>query len=205
MSTELVSQGGSKMINSVYMGIDTITQLKSQYNSDSEFETVSLSQFLELDYLEEISKELSGLSFRRTNRPIMYRKMIANVPTILQDLYTSSGFKELFEEITGEVLNISSEELVQFGHTDYQILHDELLPPPGIDLILDLTEEWDDEQGGFITYTDGDGDFSTLTQRRGTLSIVNRNSTHHRFVKYVNHHAENSSRCYLILTIIFET
>jgi hypothetical protein len=192
------------MINHSYLESSTLSELSSHFNSDPEFRTLSLAQFLDPEFYSILQKELKNTIFERDNRPIMYRRETAEPGTEILSLLSNSDFGTILNQILGHDFSIEKSTLMRYGVSDYQILHDNLVESPGVDVIIDLTDDWNDDFGGYVVYTDGDGEFLTLSQKGRMLSIVDRGTSYHRFVKYVNHYAENRWRTFLILTLKVE-
>jgi len=86
----------------------------------------------------------------------------------------------------------------RFGWKDYTLLHDLDMQKPGIDIIIDLAEDWQEKWGGSVYYVDGTGNFTKMPIKANTLILVKRTSGNNRFIKYVNHLAGTRKRSLLI-------
>ena len=132
---------------------------------------------------------------------------------ILRDFFTKEEYKELRNKIAEldfkKDVNIVHHSYSQaefsfkddfFGNLkcktylftwkDYQILHDKFVEEPGIDVIIDLTDHWNAQWGGVVTYVDGSGDYTEILPLANSVAIVKRKKGMNRFVRYVNHYAK---------------
>ena len=95
----------------------------------------------------------------------------------------------------------SKPKLYSFSVGDYTLLNDGRTEKDGIDIIFDLTEQWDPSAGGVITYVDGTGDALKIHIKSNSLIIVRRQREMQRFVKYVNHNAGKKRRLFVLVTV----
>mgnify|MGYP001566330714 FL=1 len=84
---------------------------------------------------------------------------------------------------------------------DYMILNDRYVENRGIDLVIDLSEDWDDEWGGVVTYTDGSGTVYPLSLKANSVAVVERKKGMHKYIQYVNHYGKDKKRVFLIATL----
>lgn len=191
----------SELINPVYLENHTQDQLSQHFLKDSAFHSVSMTQFFTKNGLEQILNEIIEAEFVPDMVEIKHRRSRAETTPSLNELINSKEFQEILTKVTGQDLNISRESkfVHKYGHRDYKIIHDEAVLDPGYDIIIDLTPEWVDDLGGYVAYTDGEGQFYTIGSNFGSVSIIERDENHHYFVKYVNHYADNLNRYLVIL------
>jgi len=78
------------------------------------------------------------------------------------------------------------------------ILNDKYLDKSGIDIIIDITKNWDEKWGGLFTYTDGLGNYVQVPPAENSLTIVKRKKGMNGFINYINHYAKKKERIVLI-------
>jgi len=186
------------MINPMYLEAATIQQLSQHFHRDPEFKSTILLDFLTPAGLQLLEEEEKNLSFVPSGNPIVSRGDYAQSSDLITDVFTNQIFIELISRITGEAISFDTIQAMQYSHRGYQIIHDDAILPPGVDVILDLTPTWDDEMGGTVVYTDGSGQFYTIPSNYGSLAVIKRPAGLHFFVKYVNHYADNLHRNIII-------
>ncbi|KAJ1937946.1 putative component of NuA3 histone acetyltransferase complex [Linderina macrospora] len=162
--------------------------------------SVELRDFLRPDVFETISKELSDAFW--SEAPLMgppnVRQYLAAKPTtpVVKDLarfLRSTKFASLLKSLTSLDVIKGSQELRRFSRGHYTLIHDQALEPTGLDVTLSLTQktEWDDEEWGGATHYIADADeLLRIQPATNSLALVLRDEGVLRFVKYLNHLAE---------------
>ena len=178
-------------INKAYLEQETMDKIRQKLQR-GEFPSVSLTDFF--TGYGRIKQDLPRLYFVEERKLTSHSYGYAVVPPSLQKLFRSQEFKHFLAQVLEkEVINTTA-LAYRFGWKDYTILHDEQQEEPGIDLIIDFTDEWDERAGGKIRYKDQEGNFISLPVGGNILMIVRREKGVQRFVQYVNHYAEKRKR-----------
>ena len=184
---------GNYMIEKNYLEEKAIKQIKQQYDNNKFMKSISLYGFFEDKFLNRIIDEVDNELFEKDHSLMTHRRYKASFEKLGNRILENGDFLKLIEEICEIKLEKYSihYELHRYKIGDYKILSDEDNNKKGIELIIDLTPVWDDENGGYLIYTNGDGEFYEIPSSYGSLTIVEREKNLQYFVKYVNHYAKN--------------
>ena len=184
---------GNYMIEKNYLEEKAIKQIKQQYDNNKFMKSISLYGFFEDVFLGRIIDEIDNELFEKDHSLMTHRRYKASFEKLGDRILENGDFLKLIEEICEIKLEKYSihYELHRYKIGDYKILSDDDNNKKGIELIIDLTPVWDDENGGYLIYTNGDGDFYEIPSSYGSLTIVERQKDLQYFVKYVNHYAKN--------------
>ena len=184
---------GDYMIEKNYLEEKAIKQIKEQYDNNKFMKSISLYGFFEDVFLGRIIDEIDNELFEKDHSLMTHRRYKASFEKLGNRILENGDFLKLIEEICEIKLEKYSihYELHRYKIGDYKILSDGDNNKKGIELIIDLTPVWDDENGGYLIYTNGDGDFYEIPSSYGSLTIVERQKDLQYFVKYVNHYAKN--------------
>ena len=184
---------GNYMIEKNYLEEKAIKQIKEQYDNNKFMKSISLYGFFEDKFLNRIIDEVDNELFEKDHSLMTHRRYKASFEKLGDRILENGDFLKLIEEICEIKLEKYSihYELHRYKIGDYKILSDDDNNKKGIELIIDLTPVWDDENGGYLIYTNGDGDFYEIPSSYGSLTIVEREKNLQYFVKYVNHYAKN--------------
>lgn len=80
--------------------------------------------------------------------------------------------------------------VARFGHRDYTLLHDGLLPAPARSVVAFVViDDWDPSFGGDIVWTRDGETLARLSPVKNTMYLVREEIGSRMFVKYVNHSA----------------
>src|SRR3989344_2300645 len=161
----------------------------------SDFPAVSLNDFFSKEFYAELKKKVSSLDFKKEN-------------VVVHHSYAVSSFRLVSKELSGFLSFVTKKKVDELNFTaylltwrDYMILNDKYLEKPGIDVVIDLTGEWNVERGGVVTFTDGRGTVYPLTPAANSLAIMERKKQLQKYIQYVNHYAKDKKRVFLIASI----
>ena len=184
---------GNYMIEKNYLEEKAIKQIKQQYDNNKFMKSISLYGFFEDKFLNRIIDEVDNELFEKDHSLMTHRRYKASFEKLGNRILENGDFLKLIEEICEIKLEKYSihYELHRYKIGDYKILSDGDNNKKSIELIIDLTPVWDDENGGYLIYTNGDGEFYEIPSSYGSLTIVEREKNLQYFVKYVNHYAKN--------------
>ena len=194
---------GDYMIEKNYLEEKAIKQIKEQYNNNKFMKSISLYGFFEDVFLNRIIDEIDNELFEKDHSLMTHRRYKASFEKLGDRILENGDFLKLIEEICEIKLEKYSihYELHRYKIGDYKILSDGDNNKKGIELIIDLTPVWDDENGGYLIYTNGDGEFYEIPSSYGSLTIVEREKNLQYFVKYVNHYAKNVPKYIFTISI----
>jgi hypothetical protein len=194
---------GDYMIEKNYLEEKAIKQIKQQYDNNKFMKSISLYGFFEDVFLNRIIDEIDNELFEKDHSLMTHRRYKASFEKLGNRILENGDFLKLIEEICEIKLEKYSihYELHRYKIGDYKILSDGDNNKKGIELIIDLTPVWDDENGGYLIYTNGDGEFYEIPSSYGSLTIVEREKNLQYFVKYVNHYAKNVPKYIFTISI----
>lgn len=182
-------------INPLYLKKETLEKIKDIFNSSEWLPSAKIKYFLNKEDYKKIKNEIIKLKFNKNKKLMHYSYSKTEIPEKLNKFVNSDKFKKIIFEIAGE--NKINFELRRFGWRDYILLNDLDNEKNGIDVILEFTENWNEEFGGETVYTNSIGFNSKIIPEGNTLNIIKRENVQ-RFVKYVNNKAKNRFRYFLI-------
>ena len=178
-------------INKFYSG--KIEQVKKSFSED--FPSVTLFDFFEKKDFIKLQKRIRSLQYKKEKKTLTHSHSKASITLSDKELIN------FLSKITNKKIKKLSGQVLSFGWKDYTILHDTVKEKQSYDIIIDLTNSWQEDFGGNIIYVDGTGDYVKIPDRRNTLTIVKRKKNIRHFVKYVNNLAGRKKRNILILQV----
>ncbi len=132
------------------------------------------------DFLKELPK--LKINFKKEYKPQSHSYKISNYNL-------SKEIKLFIENITGK--KISSSNIFEFKHKDYTLLNDKNSEKKVYKIILELTENWKEEFGGFTSFIKYNKELFRINPIYNSLAIVKTNKEMKSFVKYINNKAKN--------------
>ncbi|MBI4919562.1 hypothetical protein HY837_06530 [archaeon] len=177
------------MINKIYL--EKIEEIKKSLNSNPDFPSTQLNNFL-VDY-SDFKKKVEQLRYKKDVDVLHHKlsKAEINIPELKEWLSKILGKKITHTNFTAHLLE----------WRDYLIMNDDYEEKPGIDVIFDLTKDWNSKGGGQIIYVDGTGEYYAIPISENSLTIVERKKGVQKFFKYLNNLAKNNKRFFLVLNI----
>ncbi|MDO8510651.1 MAG: hypothetical protein Q7S55_00640 [Nanoarchaeota archaeon] len=183
-----------KEINQVYLKEDTRQKVRKSF-LHGEFPAVILKDFFSTEFYSQLTKKVSALDFKKEQ-------------VVVHHSYAVSKSQLSSKELTDFISFVTKKKIDELHFTaylltwkDYQILNDRYLEKPGIDIVIDLTDGWNPECGGVVTFTDGRGTVYPLAPAGNSLAMVERKKGLQKYVQYLNHHAKDKKRLFLIASI----
>lgn len=174
-----------KWINPYYLQQHILMQLPDSYKRDS---IIQLRSFLHETAFKELKKQLARTKLVKKSIPdqYVYKEIDLKQLKDFAAFLNSPTFKQYLKFITGLQGKKAAYSLKVFGHSDYTLLHDKEKGWNGVDLLLDITDDWEQSWGGYVRYSNSEGTLFTLVPHENTLTLLKRTSDMHSFVKYVN-------------------
>lgn len=184
-------------MNAAYLDSETMAQIHDAFCEDEKVPSVLLSDFLAVDFLPIVKKEIDSLSFTQDDAPLYHSCYVADPPRSLVDLFESPAFLAFVSGVIGKNVIGVKAKTYRFSSGHYTLIHGDIISDPGIDLVLDLTAGWDPDFGGSVVYVDGSGDYKAIPPASNSITLAERKADVQKFVQYVNHLA--TKKRYLIL------
>ncbi|MBI5066535.1 hypothetical protein HZA97_09985 [Candidatus Woesearchaeota archaeon] len=179
------------MINKTYL--TKIEEIKKAFHTNKYFPSIQLHNFL-INF-EELKKKVDKSKFEKETNLLSHRLSKAELKLDILE------FREFLSKILNKKITNTTFTVYKLEWKDFKILNDDCVEKPGIDIILDFTENWNTESGGQIIYSDGSGENYTMPVLKNSLTIVERKKGVQKFFKYVNNLAGNGKRQFLLLSV----
>ena len=181
--------GSMAWINPAYVGTRILNDVRRAFDISSP-NSIQLQSFLSEDNLKKLRAAINKLPFKKYYIPDLHcyeeaKRIPKELRQALQEITALVHF------ISGKKLKCKNLTIRRFGKKHYTVLHDVQKEKSGVDFVLDLTPEWNPSAGGALIYTRRGEDVLTIIPAYNTFSTVNRTRGMMRFVKYINHHAQN--------------
>ena len=189
-------------INEAYREKDTMAIVKEIYKQNPKVPSATLQQFFTESSFKKLQKEIASAKKEIKSNPIQHRYKECAAPKELESFLKQKEFMKLLHKITGKTYRKITLKSLVLTWKDYTLMHDKFIEKPGLDIIIDFTENWDYKNGGAVIYVDGMGDYVPVTGERNSLTIVKRNPTIRKFIKYLNNGAKGKERTLLIGTAV---
>lgn len=176
------------MINKVYIKEQTIEKIKKVLKKEG---CIQLQNF-----------------FREKYYKVLYNKNIKLKKVYIPNLcsYSFSEFKDkkFLKQISNFLSNfyrlkLKGSKILYFKHEDYTLLNDKTNEEEGITIIIELTNNWNNEYGGYTLFTKNNKEVLRINPIKNSLTIIKTNKEMKSFVKYVNHKAKNNKRIFVEL------
>ncbi|KAJ2151619.1 putative component of NuA3 histone acetyltransferase complex [Coemansia sp. RSA 451] len=189
----------ARWINAAYLKPQTQAQIQDSFVEQSSTE---LRDFLRADVFATVQTEVATLWASATEQgPAHVCKYLkahatheaAPVTHELLQFLQSTQFACVLSSVTSLDLVRASQQVRRFDRGHYTLVHDQALDPAGLDVVLSLSPaEWIDTWGGSTHYVADADELLSVSPQANSLSIVMRDDGTLRFVKYVNHTAQES-------------
>ena len=190
------------IINPIYLNEETLSKIKQTFQADPKLPSISLQQFLEKEEYKNFQHQLKALSYQHVSQPLTYSYFTASLPAEIVAFLNSDELRIFISTILSQKINKLTAKNYTFTWKDYIILHDHSIEKPGIDMIIDFTEEWKEQSGGAIVYVDGTGDYTRIPVGGNQLILVKRGKKVQKFVEYVNHYAAKHQRILIFCQLL---
>ena len=181
-------------LNPIYLKEETKQKVRKLF-LHSDFPAVILKDFLTAEYYSQLQNKVSSLDFKRDTVVLHHAYAVSQIKI------TSKEWCELLSFITKKKIEEITFTAYCVGWKDYQILNDKYLEKPGRDIVIDLTDDWNVDWGGVVTFTNGRGTIYPISPAGNSLAIVERKKQLQKYIQYVNHYAKDKKRVFLIASI----
>jgi hypothetical protein len=180
-------------INEFYVKDEILTQMKSAFDATDQFTHVQLSE-LYSDF-ESIKKIADDVTLTQQNDPLSFRRKEGVLTNEQSNAIITPELQKIITSITGKKL--SKLQFYAYAHKDYSMLLDSDNTSDRIDIILDISDSWDESWGGTFIYADEEGEYIELPANPNSLTILKAKKDEKSFLKYINHYSEESMRKFL--------
>ncbi len=189
MGAEFFTLTKNNMINKIYL--EKIEEIKKSFKLNKDFPSIQLPDFL--TNFEEMKSKITKINFKKDTNLLHHRLSKAEIELDLPEL------AEFLSKVLNKKIKTLNFTAFMLEWKDFMMLNDDCVEKPGIDIMLDFTENWDSESGGQIIYSDGSGENYTIPVLKNSLTIVERKKGVQKFFKYVNNLANN--RRYFLVSL----
>ena len=181
-------------LNAIYLKEETKQKVRKSF-LHSDFPAVILKDFFTAEYYTQLKKKVSSLDFKNSSVVLHHAYAVSDIKI------TSKELCEFLSFVTKKKIDEISFRAYLLSWRDYQILNDKYLEKPGIDIVIDLIDDWNSDLGGVVTFTNGRGTVYPIAPAGNSLAIVERKKGLQKYIQYVNHNAEEKKRVFLITSI----
>ena len=181
-------------VNPAYLKEENKQKIRKSF-LHGEFPAVILKDFFSREFYEELQKKVSSLNFKRDVVVLHHSYALSSINISSKELYEFVSF------VTKKKIDELQFRAYLLTWKDYMILNDKYLEKPGIDMVIDLNDDWNAQWGGIVTYTDGKGTAYPLSPTANSLAIVERKKGLQKYFQYVNHHGKEKKRLLLIAAL----
>lgn len=175
------------MINTAYVNEELIEQIKELLEQEG---IVQLNEFLDEKVLNDVKKKREQRKLKRVYNPLSASYSWIDWAENVEDITA------FIEKIVGRV-KVRSVKLICFKHKDYTLINDKQSEEEGYTIIVELTDGWNKESGGFTSFIKNNEEMQRIYPIPNSLSLIKTNKELKSFVKYINHKAGNEKRIFL--------
>ena len=181
-------------INDFYLEHETIGQISNVLRSQR---YVTLEKFFSKNFLGELMGEIRNLEFEKKSNKILHSFKSSHSVKINKML--APELANCISKITKRGIKPIKAETRIFEWKDYMIINDKKPEKSGIDILIDLTSDWDESFGGHAVYVDGTGDYTKVCHKFNSITIILKDENTKKFVQYVNNFAKKKKRIMLFI------
>lgn len=187
------------MIHSDYLTEESMQQLQKAFAADTKFPSVVCQDFFEASFYQKLKKALMQLQFERVEHPGEHCYGGGDIPPPVKNILKNKELLGFLEGLLKKKIQHLSWRGYSFGWKDYWLL--EKVKATGIDIIVDLSDGWNENAGGLVVYRDAEGNFRKIPASGNLLAVMVKKKGVQRYLQYINHYAGKQHR-YLLLSRI---
>ena len=178
------------MINKIYYNQEITSQIRNVLEKEG---AVQLNEFLTEEGINFFLKKREQRKLKRYYIPLLASYEYAN----FSESNLGEEIKEVIEKILGREIKIKSLRFLVFYHKDYTLISDTKNEEEGYTLLLELTEYWKREFGGYTSFVKNNEELQRIYPIPNSLSLIKTDKSMKSFTKYVNHEAKDEKRTVL--------
>lgn len=183
-------------INSTYLKEEVIMEMKEFFESEG---FIQLNDFFEKKWIVETKNILLKCEFILDYKPILYRRKSLEIKNqfnlnviLLTEYFKSKEFLNYLEEITQFELEFSELKVNVYTYSDFTLLNDKNKRDECLDVIFDLSDDFNENMGGRLTYIVKDEEVFYLDPLFNTLTVLYKSEEVMKYLKYINNRAKNN-------------
>jgi hypothetical protein len=186
------------MVNSRYLQQKTFTQIRQLFNAQQKLPSIQLPDFFTQAEYKDLKQQVLQLKFKKIYDPVKYRMEFVPVTKVTP----SADVLKLLSAVIGKKISSLRLQGFSFKHKDYTLICEEDGARPGIDIMIDFSDDLDASAGGSTVYVDGTGEYFKIPPKANSLTIIKRPKKNMRkFVQYLNVLSKKKKRLFLFATI----
>jgi len=181
-------------INKTYLDTEVISQMQDFFEEEN---FIQLNEFLDQNNLSLKTKFLNQ-EFEKKYNPLKYNFSQLNTKALYDleiikiiEFFRSKKFLEFIEEIVDLELSFKNLKIKKFEQSNFTLLHDDLEKEDIIEVIFDLSDDWQEEFGGTLTYTTKEEEVFYLNPIFNSLTILYKSDSIMKYTKYINNLAND--------------
>jgi len=184
-------------LNELYSDQETLAQIKEAFYQNKHFPNIKLGEFFDDPYL--LSDKLQLLDFKHERDPLHHNYHKAVLPS---DLVARLQIQLVPLLRTFNLTSLKEAFVYRLTHKSYSMLTDEDETPnkKTMDVLLDVSDEWDEGFGGDIVYVKSDDEPLEVEPSPNTAIFVEKEAGTKSFIKYCNHYSKEYERYVVVLT-----
>ena len=182
-------------INKIYLEKKNQERIKQMFYDNKDFPSIQLHDFFIPECYKQMKRETSKLKYKRSYLATSHSYSESNFNVVPKELMA------FVSKIINKKVSKIKLKVLKFSWKDYVIINDKLKEKPGFDIILDITDDWNQDYGGSLVYVDGSGDHFHIPPKGNTLTIAERKKGVQKFVQYVNNLSKDKKRCLIVATV----
>lgn len=177
-------------INEMYKEKEIFSQMQEFFESEG---FIQLNDFLKNENLKEIVEKIKKSKLTEKYNPLIIRKKVLKKEDTfdveilkLYEFFSSKEFLEYIEDLTELELILDKINLNVYSQKDFILLNDKTEKNDCIEVIFDISDNWHENYGGFLTYTTKEEEIFYLEPTFNTLTILFKPEEIMRYLKYIN-------------------
>lgn len=182
-------------INKSYLNKQSKNQISDFFENNG---FVQLLDFFENIDDKKIKENFNKSKFSDIYKPLETKKQELNLKELFEfeiiqliEYFRSKEFLNYIENICSFELNFNSIEISRYKSGDYLILNDNQIREEVIEIIFDLSDEFEEKMGGLQVYTTKEEEVLYLEPQFNALTILYKPQEIMKYLKYINNLAKN--------------
>ncbi|MEC8338997.1 MAG: hypothetical protein VXZ40_00100 [Nanoarchaeota archaeon] len=180
------------MINKAYLGDELKKEMQDFFNENV---FLQLNEFLDKEHNTFRKALLTSTNFKKVYNPLLESKSVLNLKeefsiNILRfvEYFKSKEFIAFLEDVVEFSLQVRDVSIVFYEQKDFKLLSDldTGAQEDYLEIIYDLSDEWDESYGGIQTYTTKEEEILHLEPQYNTLTILYKPEEVMKYLKYIN-------------------
>jgi len=179
-------------INSTYLKEEVILEMREFFESEG---FIQLNDFFEKKWISETKNILLKCEFVLSYKPIFYRRKsleIKNQFNLKADIFIFILSSFSWMAAKENIKNITIKIKAVYSHNDFTLLNDKNKREECLDVIFDLSDDFNESMGGRLTYLVKDEEVFYLDPTFNTLTVLYKSEEVMKYLKYINNRAKNN-------------